>query len=276
MSIRTHSLFHFTEELASVQGILSSGLFWPRYSLEDLSWTVTDKSTEDWQLAFPLVSFCDIPISRIEDHTEVYGEYGIGLTQDWGKSAGLNPLLYVNGKSPFAKELYRAAVTVFEKGEKKTIQPTAAEDGSVTPQGTAADTAAEQDWTSLYEALHLLSYTKPLTGEVRKASGGLTKNFYAESEWRYIPSAVMTTDQCYLSVEQFKNRKTRLAANEAVMEKGALAFTIGDIRYLFVKTISEIPLLVDFINSNLGQYPANQLKILLSRILSLEELRYDL
>ena len=269
MSIRTHSLFHFTEELASLQNILSSGLFWPRYSLEDLSWT---QSGNTWQIAFPIVSFCDIPISRIEDHTAFYGEYGIGLTQDWGKAAGLNPLLYINEKSPFSKELHAAAITVLEKGEEKEKPSGGADD----VEATETTEAAQRDWTSLFQALHLLSYTKPLTGEMRRRGGTQTKDFYAESEWRYIPSAVMTTDMCYLSDEDFRDAKALKKANETVIEKGALAFSIGDIRYLFVKTISEVPLLVDFINANLGQYPANQLKILVSRIFSLEELRYDI
>src|SRR5947208_5900132 len=106
MGIRTHSLFHFTEELVSLQNILSTGVFWPRYSLEDLSWT----SGKPFNVAFPIVSFCDIPISRIGEHTAYYGDYGVALTQDWGKQSGLNPLLYMNEKSAFARELHKAAM----------------------------------------------------------------------------------------------------------------------------------------------------------------------
>ncbi len=136
---------------------------------------------------------------------------------------------------------------------------------------------AERDWSNLFRALHLMAYTKPMTGIMRgRKNTNQTKDFYGESEWRYIPPSVMKTQECYLAEDQFNDPETRKEADETVVEKGPLAFSIGDIRYLFVKTISEVPFLVDFINSHLGHYPANQLKILVSRIFSLEELRYDI
>lgn len=255
MGIRTHVLFHFTKQIAAVQNILRTGVFWPSYSLEDLSWI----GGKPLNTAFPMVSFCDIPISRIEEHTSYYGEYGIGLTQDWGKASGLNPILYINDKSTFSRELHNAVITVMDKDEE--TQKEKAE--------------SERNWENMYRAMHLLAYTKPMIGSAGKNKGEL-KDFYAESEWRYIPPAVMTTELCYLHEKDFDKAEVRRTRNDKVIEKGPLAFSITDIRYLFVKTVSEIPFLIDFINSNLGQYPANHLKILISRIFSLEELRSDI
>ena len=65
MPDRTHTLFHFTKEFSTLQQLLNSGVYWPLYSLEDLSWTTGTPSN----VAFPMVSFCDIPITRLEEHT---------------------------------------------------------------------------------------------------------------------------------------------------------------------------------------------------------------
>ena len=55
-----------------------------------------------------------------------------------------------------------------------------------------------------------------------------------------------------------------------------LKFTIKDIKYLFVENLSEIAPLHDFIQSHLGGYSANDLKVLTSRILSLDDFGRDL
>jgi hypothetical protein len=76
MKPKSHTLFHFTKNVEFVKNILLDG-FWPRYCLEDLSWYVFDVG----YVAFPMVCFCDIPLSRINEHVGFYGEYGIGVTK---------------------------------------------------------------------------------------------------------------------------------------------------------------------------------------------------
>jgi len=60
----------------------------------------------------PMVSFCDIPLSQIRDHISKYGDYGIGLTREWGIRNKLNPVLYLEPSS-FLSESYRAASNYF-------------------------------------------------------------------------------------------------------------------------------------------------------------------
>lgn len=56
-------------------------------------------------VAFPMVCFCDIPLSRIDEHIGFYGKFGIGMTRKWAEQNGLNPVLYASGSNNLTKEL---------------------------------------------------------------------------------------------------------------------------------------------------------------------------
>ncbi len=90
MKPRSDNLFHFTKSIDILESILKNG-FYARYCLEDIRWL---NSNEDKFIAFPMVCFCDIPLSRATEHTEFYGSYGLGLTKDWGIRNNLNPVVY--------------------------------------------------------------------------------------------------------------------------------------------------------------------------------------
>jgi hypothetical protein len=95
MRPRSQSLFHFTNQAESLFDILKAG-FWPKYCLEDIGWQNFEKFD---YIAFPMVCFCDIPLSRIAEHTGYYGSYGIGLKKEWAEKNALNPVLYISSKS---------------------------------------------------------------------------------------------------------------------------------------------------------------------------------
>jgi hypothetical protein len=73
--------------------------------------------------------------------------------------------------------------------------------------------------------------------------------------------------------DQFE--KDRESLNNEI-EKNRLELSPNDIAYIFVKKEADIPGLVDFINNNLGSFPLNDLKILYTRIVSLDTLTGDL
>lgn len=88
---KSENLFHFTKSVDYLKNILGNG-FLPRYSLED---TQAFDIGLDY-IGYPMVCFCDIPISRISEHTAFYGGYGLGMTKEWGLKNGLQPLLYAS------------------------------------------------------------------------------------------------------------------------------------------------------------------------------------
>lgn len=89
-SYRTSSLFHFTKEPGVLLKILETGVI-PNYCLEDLSYF-----NRKLNVGVPMISFCDIPLTRTSMFKARYGEYAIGLSKEWALKKQINPILYVN------------------------------------------------------------------------------------------------------------------------------------------------------------------------------------
>ena len=68
----TGTLFHFTKDLNTLKKILKEG-FRVTYCKEYFG---------DSFMGIPMVSFCDIPLSRTDQHTKDYGKYVIGLDKE--------------------------------------------------------------------------------------------------------------------------------------------------------------------------------------------------
>lgn len=64
--------------------------------------------------------------------------------------------------------------------------------------------------------------------------------------------------------------------NTKTKELASLKISPSDIKYLFVKSDADIPLLVNFIQTEMDTYSNKDTKILLSRITSLETISRDL
>ncbi|ATG93794.1 abortive infection system antitoxin AbiGi family protein [Paracidovorax citrulli] len=99
------------------------------------------------------------------------------------------------------------------------------------------------------------------------------KDFYQESEWRYVPKNDKIKP--YIYPDNFKDEEFLAKSNNLTFENCLLKFEPIDIKYIFVEKDSDIPSIVDFINTSLDRY-ANSLKILISRIVSLESIKKDL
>lgn len=249
MKPRSNTLFHFTNSFDILTKILENG-FWPRYSLEDARWY--KKPGIDFSMAIPMVCFCDIPLSRIEDHTTTYGKYGLGMTKEWAIKKGLNPILYISQRSPLCTHIQN----IYDKFH-------------------SLDDEAEGFFELLgLDLTKLMSFTKPLQGFMASRTFLGEKDFFQENEWRYVPStrAVMH----WIPRETYMDPAKLEAENSLTLEHCTLNMEPADIKYIFVKSASEIPALVDFIErSDIGSSEADR-KRLLTRIISLDEISTDI
>lgn len=239
---KSNCLFHFTKSIDSLKGILERG-FYPRYSLEDAT------ALGHEYIGYPMVCFCDIPISRIAEHTAFYGECGIGMTKEWGLKNKLAPLIYApaEGVVPSLANFIRnlRKVKDSDSDDYKTLR----EDLNV----------------HVYDLLPMI---KPLSGKMLLNGKLIEKDFLQESEWRYVPD-----HEDILFRHEFEQQVEK--CNKKV-EISRLTFSPVDIKYIFVKKDSEIPSIFDFIQTNMASFPLTDIKILISRITSLETVTKDL
>ena len=219
--------------------------FWPKYCLEDINWL--DEEGHEY-IAYPIVCFCDIPLSRIQEHVGFYGNFGLGLTKEWAESNGLNPITYI---SP-GNNLSNAYNELNDHANKLDTE--------------------DCDLAKI-TMRYLYSHTKPIEGSMVVDGSPVRKEFYQESEWRFVPKSSDIEE--YLFKKSFDDSGELKEANDLTKEHCSLKFTPKDIKYIFVKSDTDIPDVINFINTEMDSFPNADLKVLMSRVTSLESISND-
>lgn len=236
-NFRTSSLFHYTS-INSLKRLLKEGIK-PNFCKEDFS-----PEGSEFIVAIPMVSFCDIPLTRTYEFTSRYGNHAIGLSKEWAKKNKINPILYINNEdiiSSLQLELY----------SQKT-------------------------------SLNLLGYAKKYTGLNPKKN--VMQCNYEENEWRYIikedEGSGIKWKWSHDEYKLWRGKGTKPVPEEA-FEQRKLKFEVDDITHIIVEFERQIP---DFIKSieqmdKIGGYDTklteNQKKIIYSKIISMEKIKND-
>lgn len=255
MTPKSHTLFHFTKSNETLKLVLKNG-FWPRYCLEDVSW-VGVSNTEF--VAYPMVCFCDIPLSRVDEHVGFYGEFGVGLTKDWAETNGLSPIHYVALNSGIPAS-YKALVDI--TANSNAVDESEKED---------EDQSESNGWELLR---YLLAHAKPIEGRMVVAGKTINKEFHQESEWRYVPKHEAVHD--FITRDNYTDEEYLAGRNNETKNNCMLEFSPKDVKYIFVKKDSDIPDIINFIQAELDNHPSSEVKVLLSRVTSLESISRDI
>jgi hypothetical protein len=244
---KSHTLFHFTNNIETLQKILSGG-FWPKYCREDITWLISQGLK---YVAFPMVCFCDIPLARIEDHVFSYGEYGIGLTKEWAEKNNANPVWYI-ANGDYIENIFKK-LAHFESSIASPLKKT----------------------EFIENIRRLISHTKPTKGNTEIQSGEtVQKEFHLESEWRCVPKHENIED--YLSDKDILDKSILIKNNDLTFEYCRIKFEPKDIKYIFVKDDSDIPKIMDHIQAAFEKAQPSDVKVLMSRVISLETIRKDM
>ena len=177
------------------------------YVVEDLSFLGVEQIC---RVAFPMICFCDIvpKKDRLQPHIDQYGTYGIGLSKNWGKEHGVQPVHYILPTSPYARDFRQAANAAFSAIGSLETEP--------------AKTLCDFLVTNL-------AFAKPLWG----TNNGTDYCFEDECEWRFIPSDLATGMPRFLpqpEAEMLGNyRKTLWRPSTYLLD-----FSYGDVSDLFV------------------------------------------
>jgi len=256
------TLFHFTSSMDNLLSILKND-FYPKYSFCEVGIRNNNKEPNS---VIPIVCFCDLPISQVKNHINVYGDYGIGLSKEWGKTKMVTPVLYYHENSPIEEYIDKIFLTVA---------------GELPEDIFDTDQSIDNAW-KIWESLSNL-YFKLYEGRMFRKSKDKFKftdviRFYDEREWRYVPSLDILIEnniELELKKNDFDN-PVILDENQEKLEKYCtLSFTPKDIKYLIVENENEILDFMDNIDKIKGKYPYDDVKLLKSKIITKNQIFTD-
>ncbi|CAM3948163.1 abortive infection system antitoxin AbiGi family protein [Pseudoalteromonas byunsanensis] len=251
--ISSNNLFHFTKNIESVMGIISEG-FRAGYCEENF------KLTQEGYYNFfvPMISFCDIPLSRVHDHINKYGGYGIGMNKEWTIRNQLNPVTYISVGSYLAETLQQVVL------EARNVEI----DGDLEPNSRAKIPLNILRFVKNYEA-------DLVRGEVT------TENyrFYDEREWRFVPE--WSSDfKPYMPPREWWERDENKAYSQVAFEKYKgelaklrLALELKDINYIILEKESDRLKMIEYLNDNFADN--SQIEIVKSKLLTKEQIEND-
>lgn len=254
MSLSSNSVIHYTKSLANLKGIIKEHRFHLSYCTDYIR---EDNKAENaqFEIAVPMVCFCDIPFTEVSKLTNEYGCYGIGLSKKWAMEKGLNPVLYFDSKSKATRilnaiEYLSSSISRYAKEEHISHR--------------AGNLIKE------YEGL--LGYIKnyqSVSYQVNKIPPNYV--FYNEREWRYVPSQnELKADSDLKLLLQKTDYEAHKQEYNDIAKKHYLTFEETDITYIILKRKDEIHDMLVFLKDIGIKTPE-----LCTKIISLEQIEND-
>jgi hypothetical protein len=298
--INASSLCHFTGRFDVLQKIIRNGIRFS-FAFEKLSPTIianfeypsnpqfVSHIYENAGVAIPMVSFCDIPITRVTEHISKYGQYMIGLNKkiilDLYNEI-INPVFYI-----YSDNLHQ----VIDDISNVYAEATNLQMQEAINKGKRINVFTQEDVEEIVkEVIEKFPYTK------RKISSqfivGLSKPcyskdgavcYYDEREWRAFWLDRMSVEtnwkwgityENYVSNKSYWNKELESdEANYITIPEGILRYGIT---HIVVKNDNQIPRMIDFIMNSqtlFGQTNVSKSErlILVSKITSFERVALD-
>lgn len=237
---------HFTKRSNLLINILQDMYFKTAYTKE-----VIIGSDASRTFGIPMVSFCDIRLSQLNEHITKYGEYGIALNKDWAVEQGLNPVSYISKNCSMFNRLDARLRDI-----RRSMTHLKSE-GSITEY---RDTLEEYN-----DFINTMRYMKNYEGDLTRSNKQPIKNyrFANEHEWRYIPD--INSDFPPIR-KTTTNKNWKAEANNSMSGKpgSELYFSMSDIRYIFIKDDTMSSKVIKRLQSRLDE---NSFSLIISKIL---------
>lgn len=212
--------------------------FIPRYVEENLEYlNVQDLHT----IAFPMTCFCDIPLTKVKNHMEVYGEYGVAIKKKVCIERDVQPILYLNNSARLKNDLSEAISKLLHEDP---ISP---------------------EWRMLPDAmLSVLLYSKPIVGYMSRDEWDKPHRllFKDECEWRYIPSVL---ENMPLIIPQDDNtKKGRKYYSKALARDKStwFSFQVDEMEYIIVPNEAAAIEMISAIRSMKGKSLTDKHKLI--------------
>jgi len=249
-----------------------------KYCLEDYN-----LSTGSFTGSIPMVSFCDIPLSKSFRHIKSYGSYSLGLSKEWASLNGLNPVFYIEDDSVASQLIEPFLVETLNNDPYGDIKKRKLMTKTSDSEYKIEDIFKGERARNINASVALLSFIKNHEGRLERKNKKpiLNYRFYDEREWRYVPTteefenARLVYYPFYTPTEHAESKKNN--AKDIFLPKLLLPFSAKDIDYILVKKDSEIPATIKLLKRQTHLYKDDdELGILISRLTSVEKLKSDL
>ena len=263
--LSSETLFHFVSEKRHLIDILNNN-FRPRYVVERFPFL----DNEMKEMGIPMLCFCDIRLSNVDEHTDWYGEYGIGMKSTWATKNGMTPVQYYNKESYLVKELGSGISKLKE-----------------TFINANKDDLESSTITDYYFSIFMnVWYMKEYKGKQWKwkTEKEILKKFYDEKEWRYIPKlselkGMKNSLPITLLGKQVENIKSdsiyKEQINGIIRQSLSLNFNPDDISNIIIAKESERLEFINALKRSKEKYNKDEITILTSKIISLEQIKND-
>ncbi|EGX8054714.1 hypothetical protein Q6W56_004526 [Salmonella enterica] len=208
---------HFTRRSNVLISILESMFFKVSYAKEEIIGTDASRT-----FGIPMVSFCDIRLSQLNEHITKYGKYGIALNKKWAISKGLNPVSYISKDCSMFDRLDNRL------RELRDFMKHLKSEGSLEEYKIALE--------QYNDFINTMRYMKNYEGDLVRTKKPLIENyrFANEHEWRYIPDI----DSDIIPIRKvIPNTNWKTEANNSISKEAVsqLNFSLDDVKYIFIK-----------------------------------------
>lgn len=285
--INSNTLFHFTRNIKSINGIIRNGV--------RLSYCY-EECTKDSGFAIPMICFCDIPLLRTLEHRRKYGNYMVGFDKEYliqNNLLFLNPVHYLNslflrniGDDFFATQLdlinhsFYNELNLYIKN--KGYEPLLEKYGLEKLMLADEDLNYKKDQISM--AVNKFRYSMAFSKLYASNTKGKKIINYDEREWRYI-SNFYSEDENFaplipkISKRDFNDKKNDMNSKLWSNSKAYICFDSDEIckavKFIVVKNDRQIPSMIKFIRTSKKIFGTENLSserrdLLISRITSFE------
>ena len=218
-------LCNYMREPEYLRKAIKNLALYPRYFEERLDYL---EIPERESITFPMLCFCDIPLSKVGLHMKNYGQYGIALNKHSCLKKDIQPILYVNRQSRFCHDFATALRKAF-----------------------SSNTPINPEWIELPNALlEQLLYTKPIDGFMRRNDDKPLNRFLFqdECEWRYIPQDLGELS-LFIPPNYNNDKGKNMYSNILSKNIGSwFKFSIEDIEYIIVPDDIQAQKLIAYIS----------------------------
>lgn len=192
-------------------------------------------------LTFPMTCFCDIPLSKVKQHMELYGHYGVALNKSYGVAEGAQPITYLNRESDLTKDLAYSLRRLVESEER-----------------------VDDQWVFLPNVLlSMLLFVKPIIGAMTR-NNMLQENvqFIDECEWRYVPKMPSTLPLTLPPEHNTDSGRRAYSESLAIHRDSWFTFDVDNIDYIIVPDEEEALGVMDAIDKMEDKSPATRHKLM--------------